>query len=398
MSTPGGGGYHELRIDDKKGSEEIYLHAQKDLEIYAKQDLKEWIGHERHLTVQNNQHIDIKKSQHLSVAKGHHLKTGKTLSRTIGKDQQIAISGSCVEQAGKTVSLKAGMILIIEAGTELTLKAGGGIVKLDPSGVTIKGPVVKINSGGAAIPAMPAVPTAPAAPTMADKGTGPGQVSALALRNGKSAASAPGKAGASTLTTERQAVVEKANPVSAPAASQALSARNMNPAAVEVTADSALTVKVSRSENQQAFANAKVKIDGPSGVKEAQTNAEGEAIFTGLLPGTYSAMAQLSESDSKQHGNPKAGQTQIKNNDRGLLPLQVSMRKVSIDVQMLGAQFAAHNSAFNGMKALLTADGITCEGVLEAGRLQFEVPATAQRFELSFADNQGITYLNSPKS
>ena len=33
-------------------------------------------------------------------------------------------------------SLKAGMALIIEAGTELTLKACGGIVKLDPSGVT----------------------------------------------------------------------------------------------------------------------------------------------------------------------------------------------------------------------------------------------------------------------
>ena len=38
--------------------------------------------------------------------------------------------------------------VVIEAGAEITLKAGGSFVKLDPSGVTIVGSQVKINSGG----------------------------------------------------------------------------------------------------------------------------------------------------------------------------------------------------------------------------------------------------------
>ncbi|MEZ5511991.1 MAG: type VI secretion system tip protein VgrG [Gammaproteobacteria bacterium] len=209
ISTPGGGGYNELRIEDRKGSEEIYLHAEKDMDLYVKNDLKEWIGNERHQNVQNHQYVDIKTDQHLAVAKAHNLKTGKNLSSTIGKDHQLKISGNYSAQAGQIISVKAGMTLVIEAGTELTLKAGGGIVKLDPSGVTIKGPLVRINSGGAAIPAQPAIPTGPAAPAAADNGEGPGQASAQALVNSRKVAAGAGKASASTLTTERQAVSSK---------------------------------------------------------------------------------------------------------------------------------------------------------------------------------------------
>jgi type VI secretion system secreted protein VgrG len=38
--------------------------------------------------------------------------------------------------------------MLIEAGTELTLKAGGSFIKLDPGGITLSGPLAKINAGG----------------------------------------------------------------------------------------------------------------------------------------------------------------------------------------------------------------------------------------------------------
>jgi len=40
------------------------------------------------------------------------------------------------------------MKIVIEAGAEVTLKAGGSFVKVDPSGVTVSGPLVRMNSGG----------------------------------------------------------------------------------------------------------------------------------------------------------------------------------------------------------------------------------------------------------
>lgn len=382
ISTPGGGGYNELRIEDKKGSEEIYLHAEKDLDLYAKNDLKEWVGNQHHQTVQGNQHIDIAKDMHVTVSKNRHLKTGKTLSRTIGTDHQIKIDGSCAEQAGQTISLKAGMTLIIEAGTELTLKAGGGLVKLDPSGVTIKGPMVMINSGGAAIPAQPAAPLTPLAPHAADKGDGAGQVSAVALLNARKAAAGIGKATAGSASGSSGANASS----SASGGGQALKAKDTDQNLQDFVANSTLSIKVLRADNSKTFANAKVKINGPSGIKELPTNGAGEAIFTGLLPGNYSAKAELADEDSKQFGNPKTGQIPIKSNGKGELSLTVATRKVTIDLEMLGEQFGKHTDALNDMKVLLKTEGKTFEGVVEGGRIQFEVPITAQRFELAFAE------------
>ena len=52
--------------------------------------------------------------------------------------------------AGQEIHLKAGMKVIIEAGAQVTLKGAGGFVDMGPSGVTIQGTMVLINSGGAA--------------------------------------------------------------------------------------------------------------------------------------------------------------------------------------------------------------------------------------------------------
>ena len=47
MSSKGGGGFNEFRFEDKKGSEQIFIHGEKDLDIRIKNDRKEWIGNDR---------------------------------------------------------------------------------------------------------------------------------------------------------------------------------------------------------------------------------------------------------------------------------------------------------------------------------------------------------------
>jgi type VI secretion system secreted protein VgrG len=62
------------------------------------------------------------------------------------------------------------MKVIIEAGAQLTIKGPGGFVDIGPSGVTIQGTMVLINSGGSAgsgsgsSPQSPKDPTSPADP------------------------------------------------------------------------------------------------------------------------------------------------------------------------------------------------------------------------------------------
>ena len=67
-------------------------------------------------------------------------------------------------EAGSEIHHKAGMKIVIEAGAEVTLKAGGSFVKVDPSGVTVSGPMVNMNTGGAPGVGTPAAARAPGAP------------------------------------------------------------------------------------------------------------------------------------------------------------------------------------------------------------------------------------------
>src|SRR4030042_3357997 len=53
-SYPNDPGYNELRFEDKKGSEEIYLQGQKDWTILIKNDKNQTVGHEETLDVGTN--------------------------------------------------------------------------------------------------------------------------------------------------------------------------------------------------------------------------------------------------------------------------------------------------------------------------------------------------------
>ena len=50
LSSPGGGGYNELRIEDRKGQEQIFVHAQRDWDENIEHDQKIRVGHQRHDT------------------------------------------------------------------------------------------------------------------------------------------------------------------------------------------------------------------------------------------------------------------------------------------------------------------------------------------------------------
>jgi type VI secretion system secreted protein VgrG len=54
--------------------------------------------------------------------------------------------------------------LVAEAGSQLTIKAPGGFVEIGPGGITIKGVMVRVNSGGSAVSARAASPAAPLEP------------------------------------------------------------------------------------------------------------------------------------------------------------------------------------------------------------------------------------------
>jgi type VI secretion system secreted protein VgrG len=150
MSTPGkeyvARGFNELRIEDKKGEEEIYLHAEKDVNVYVKNDWKERILHDRHRTVDHFTYVETKGETHETFRDQRKTEQFANENRTVHGDEHLAVDGKLLVKSGDEVHIKAGMKVVIEAGAELTIKAGGQWVKLDPSGIKTSS-ALKIGQG-----------------------------------------------------------------------------------------------------------------------------------------------------------------------------------------------------------------------------------------------------------
>ena len=141
-------GFNELRFEDEAGEEQIWLHAQKDLELLTLNDRTEEIQNDSHLKVHNNRISEIDNDDHHTVHNNRHTQVDGDDHLMIDGTRHEKVGQAQLLEAGQEIHHKAGMKVVIEAGAEITLKAGGSFLKIDPSGVTIVGPQVKINSGG----------------------------------------------------------------------------------------------------------------------------------------------------------------------------------------------------------------------------------------------------------
>ncbi|WP_235039979.1 type VI secretion system tip protein TssI/VgrG [Vreelandella profundi] len=141
-------GFNELRFEDEANEEQIWLHAQKDLELLTLNDRIEEIRNDSFLKVKNDRISEIDNDD-------HHTVHGNRFEHTEGQ-QHFNVQGSLhinagqawLSESGRELHIKAGHKVVLEAGDELTLNAGGSFLKLDGSGITIVGPKVRVNAGG----------------------------------------------------------------------------------------------------------------------------------------------------------------------------------------------------------------------------------------------------------
>lgn len=177
-SSMGGGGFNEIRFEDKKGSEQIFIHAEKNQDVRIKNDLFETVGGHTHLIVSQDQIEQVKGDKHQHVTGDLNEKIDATKSLNVAQDVQEKVGNNFALDAGMEIYLKAGMNLVVESGTMMTLKVGANFISLNPAGVFITGTMVMINSGGSPGSGSGCSPQSPKDPTEADKAD-PGQSSTL---------------------------------------------------------------------------------------------------------------------------------------------------------------------------------------------------------------------------
>jgi type VI secretion system secreted protein VgrG len=161
--------FNEIRFEDKKGEEHIFVHAEKDQHNHVKDAAFEYVGGEHHRIVKKDDYLELAMNHHRTVATDVYDDVGGSLHQSVGMDRHTKVGMVEAVESGMEIHLKGGMNVVIEAGMQLTLKGAGGFIVIDPSGVTVQGTLVRINSGGAAGSGKGAKPKKPKKPKEAKK-------------------------------------------------------------------------------------------------------------------------------------------------------------------------------------------------------------------------------------
>lgn len=147
-SSKGGGGSNELRFEDKKGQEEIFLHGQKDWNTVIEHDrtekvghdVAELIGHDESRQVDNDQSQRIKHDQDervdndrsISIGVNDHLdvggdRDGEVIGNemwTVGISRTVTVGGPHTESVGASQTVCVGGPQSVSVGGSMSVSVG----------------------------------------------------------------------------------------------------------------------------------------------------------------------------------------------------------------------------------------------------------------------------------
>lgn len=148
-SSKGGGGFNEYRFEDKKGSEEIYQHGQKDLTIKTENDKNQitghdetlLIGHDRTKTVKNDETTTVNGNRTETVDKNETISIHGNRTETVDKDETISISGNRTESVAKdeTISIDGSRTESVTKDETISITGGRTLSVGKAESITISG-------------------------------------------------------------------------------------------------------------------------------------------------------------------------------------------------------------------------------------------------------------------
>ncbi|OOV89134.1 type VI secretion system Vgr family protein [Pseudomonas sp. MF4836] len=182
--THKGEGFNELRFEDEKDQEEIYVHAQKDQNIHINHDETTFVGHDRSEQVEHDETIsighdrketvgndeqvnigqdrrhEIGQDDDLSIGRNQTIRTGKDRLEevgnhrrdkttanhwvSIGGHQEHSVEGRSELQAGQGIRHRT-KVYELQAADEVLIRGPGGSIRIDGSGIVLDGISIRMK-------------------------------------------------------------------------------------------------------------------------------------------------------------------------------------------------------------------------------------------------------------
>jgi type VI secretion system secreted protein VgrG len=177
---------NEIRFEDKKGEEQLLIHAEKDELHEVENDRNDSVGHNETVSIGNDQTISVEGNRTESVGKDEKVAVDKNRTHTvgenetvsvdknrshtvgkndsltvtdnrtasIGKDDKLDVTDNRMVTIGKDDKLTVAKKLYISAGDEITIKTGDAMISMKKNGqILIKGKDITVDGKDVSIKA-----------------------------------------------------------------------------------------------------------------------------------------------------------------------------------------------------------------------------------------------------
>jgi len=121
--------FNEIRFEDKKGDEELYVQAEKDRTMLVKHDNVENIGHDEMITIGHDQTETVKNNRVVKIGANHTEEVAQSMNITIGSTLTEMVAINYAETVGAAMELTVGAALAITVGAAMAETVGGAKVE-----------------------------------------------------------------------------------------------------------------------------------------------------------------------------------------------------------------------------------------------------------------------------
>jgi type VI secretion system secreted protein VgrG len=125
-SSKGGGGanFNEIRFEDKKGSEQVFLHAEKNQDIEVEKDETHWVGNDRKKNIDHDETTVVKNNRTETVGVNEKIDVGANRTETVGANESITVSGNRTRTVSQNEIVTVGLTRTHTVGVNEMINVG----------------------------------------------------------------------------------------------------------------------------------------------------------------------------------------------------------------------------------------------------------------------------------
>lgn len=105
-----------LRFEDKRGQEEVWLHAEKDQRIEVEHDESHWVGHDRKKNVDHDETVVVKNDRTKTVGRDEKITVRNNRTERVDHNEKISVGDHRDEDVGKNEHVSIGGNRVVKIG------------------------------------------------------------------------------------------------------------------------------------------------------------------------------------------------------------------------------------------------------------------------------------------